>query len=324
MTAALLIFLVVISVFLIRMRDLFSVVMLLGVFSLIAASLFVFMDAADVALTEAAVGAGVSTLLLLKTLGLTETRITPPKRNSWGSLVAVMLVGGVLIYGTLDITPYGVGLAENNQHVTAAYLNQSMSQTGVPNVVTSILASYRGFDTMGELFVIFTASIGVLAVLSVARPETAASRSLISEHLVLRVIAKILIPLIMTFAFYVQFHGEYSPGGGFQAGVIFASSMILYTMLFGNEAARQVLNERATQVLAFIGLTLFAGTGVLTMLLGGEFLNYSALAQDPVQGQLWGILVVELGVGFTVAALIYRIYLEFDYRQQAPQRQVEK
>jgi multicomponent Na+:H+ antiporter subunit B len=130
-----------------------------------------------------------------------------------------------------------------------------------------------------------------------------------------------LIPLILMFALYVQFHGEYGPGGGFQAGVIFAAALILYCMLFGAAAARRVLSDNETRILAAVGLLLFTGVGVATVVMGGAFLDYSVLANSPVTGQLIGILLVELGVGITVAAMIFRIFLEFDDRQSAEEAQ---
>jgi multicomponent Na+:H+ antiporter subunit B len=313
-------FLLVTAVALMRLRDLVAVVMLAGIYSLIAASLFIVMDAADVAFTEAAVGAGVSTLLMLKTLTLTGRYKTPKPSRHLIAFTAVVLTAGLLIYGTHDMAPYGSIDAPSQSHVGRDYLERSLSDTGVPNVVTSILASYRGFDTLGELFVIFTAGIGVL-VLFDGTGARAAIRPMLADHLVLRVVAKILIPLILMFALYVQFHGEYGPGGGFQAGVIFAAALILYCMLFGAAAARRVLSDNETRILAAVGLLLFTGVGVATVVMGGAFLDYSVLANSPVTGQLIGILLVELGVGITVAAMIFRIFLEFDDRQSAEEAQ---
>lgn len=128
---------------------------------------------------------------------------------------------------------------------------------------------------------------------------------------ILHVSAKFLIPLIMLFALYVQFHGEYSPGGGFQAGVIFGAAMILYALVFGLKRARQVLPMRFMRVLACVGVLLFCGVGVVGMMLGGNFLNYNVLADDPLTGQHMGILLVELGVGLTVAAVMVIIYYVF-------------
>lgn len=299
-----------------RLTNLVAVVMLAGIYSLIAAGLFIVMDAADVAFTEAAVGAGVSTLLMLKTLTLTGSHETKERSRSLTALVTVVLAGGLLVYGTHDMAPYGSAEAPAQTYLSPDYLERAQPDTGVPNVVTAILASYRGFDTLGELFVIFTAGVGVLILLEgTGRPE--AVETPMADHLVLRVVTKILIPLIMMFGLYVQFHGDYGPGGGFQAGVIFAAALILYSILFGPADARRVLSDRATRVLATVGLLLFAGVGVVAMFMGGDFLDYSVLSADPVSGQLWGILLVELGVGITVAAMVFRIFLEFDDRQKS-------
>jgi len=118
----------------------------------------------------------------------------------------------------------------------------------------------------------------------------------------------------MMFALYVQFHGDYGPGGGFQAGVIFASAMILYSILFGPEAVRAVISDRVTRLLAAFGILLYAGTGFAAMVNGGAFLDYTFLGSEQVAAQLLGILLVELGVGITVAAVMVRVFLEFDQR----------
>ena len=128
---------------------------------------------------------------------------------------------------------------------------------------------------------------------------------------VLRVVAKFMIPFIFLFALYVQFHGDFGPGGGFQAGVIFAVGFILYALIYGIENARKVLPAWLTRVLLSAGVMLYAGVGVAGLLLGGNFLNYSVLAADPVAGQHLGILLIEFGVGTTVAATMVTIFFVF-------------
>ncbi len=293
----------------IRLRDLFAVTMLAGIFSFIAASLFVVLDAADVAFTEAAVGAGISTLLMLKTLSLTERHESNTAARPWLAILVCSTTGALLLYGTWDMPAFGSSEAPAHLPGTA-YLDRAGQETGIPNVVTSILASYRGFDTLGELVVILIACVGVLALLEGA--ETAPKEAVMRQHLVLRVVAKMLIPFVLLFALYVQFHGEYGPGGGFQAGVIFAAAFILYTILFGSSTAQIAVGPTTTRVLVGFGVLLFGAVGIATTLLDGAFLEYKVLLLDAVAAQQVGILIVELGVGITVAAAMIRIYLEFD------------
>mgnify|MGYP003979293379 CR=1 FL=1 len=134
------------------------------------------------------------------------------------------------------------------------------------------------------------------------------------HHLVLRVVAKFLIPLIMLFGLYVQFHGDYGPGGGFQAGVIFGSAFILYALIFGLENARKVVPEGYLLALVSAGLLLYVGVGYAAMFKGGNFLDYGVLASDFVAGQHLGILLVELGVGITVGAVMIVIFFAFSGR----------
>ena len=139
-----------------------------------------------------------------------------------------------------------------------------------------------------------------------------------TQQTILRVVSKILLPFILLFALYVQFHGDYGPGGGFQAGVIFAAGFILYSLVFGLSAGRNVARPRVVERLAAIGVLIFAGTGVLAMLLGGRFLEYGALNHhDPVQGQHLGLLLIELGVGTTVAATMICIFFAFAGRERS-------
>ncbi len=131
------------------------------------------------------------------------------------------------------------------------------------------------------------------------------------HHLVLRVIARLLIPLIMLFALYVQFHGDYGPGGGFQAGVIFAAGFILYGIIYGIDKLRDVIHPGLLRTLAAFGVLLYAGVGLAGILSGGEFLNYNVLASDPVAGQHLGILLIEAGVGITVASTMVILFYAF-------------
>ncbi len=153
----------------VRLRDLFAVAMMFGIYSLLAAVMFVLLDAVDVAFTEAAVGVGISTVLMLGTIGLVGRYERGSVRSSLLPLAVVVATGAALIYGTLDMPHFGDPTAPVHQHVAPVYITESPQQTGIPNVVTSILASYRGYDTLGELAVIFTAGVGVLALLGLRR-----------------------------------------------------------------------------------------------------------------------------------------------------------
>jgi len=167
----LLTFLVIVAFSIIILNDLLTAIILLGVYSLTAAATFMVMDAVDVAFTEAAVGAGISTIILLGTLTLTRREQKVQKHNNYFALFVVTITGGLLIYGTLDMPSYGDGNAIVNQHPQLAqhYIQKSEKETGIPNIVTSVLASYRGYDTLGETAVVFTAAIAVLSLLGLRR-----------------------------------------------------------------------------------------------------------------------------------------------------------
>ena len=346
----------------VRMRNLWAAVMLTGIYSFLGASWMVILDAPDVAFTESAVGAGIATVLMLGTLALTGTTMKKRKTSRLLPLIVVTLTGAALIHGTADMRPYGDPEAPIHQYLMPEFIhdtvpsihraepNHSASTShfadskdddgnhhegvGVPNIVTAILASYRGYDTLGETVVIFTAAIGVVLMLRSAKrvriviPERLSNSTVIADpvfsmrhHAILRVVSKLVIPYILLFALYVQFHGDYGPGGGFQAGVIFASAFILYGLVFGLPSARAVAPPRVIETLIALGVLIFSGTGVLTMLLGGNFLDYSVLEHHLwtdflPHGQHLGILLVELGVGITVAAVMITIFFAFAGREQ--------
>jgi multicomponent Na+:H+ antiporter subunit B len=138
----------------------------------------------------------------------------------------------------------------------------------------------------------------------------------VRNHLILRVIAKLTIPGILLFALYVQFHGDYGPGGGFQAGVIFGAGFILYGLVFGLDNLRRVAPVPVTTSFIAVGVLIFAGVGIASQLLGGNYLDYDVLLADDHAGQHLGILVVELGVGITVAAVMITIFMTFAGRQR--------
>jgi len=133
----------------------------------------------------------------------------------------------------------------------------------------------------------------------------------VHRHLVLRVITKLLMPFILLFALYVQFHGDFGPGGGFQAGVIFGAGFILYALVYGVEKARRVAPDSVIRVIIAAGLLLYVGVGFAGLFLGGKFLDYNVLAHEPAHGQHLGILLVELGVGITVAATMITVFFTF-------------
>lgn len=148
-----------------RSRNLLAVVVLAGVYSFLMGAVLVVLDAVDVAMTEASVGAGISTVLLLSALALCRREEAKPTRRPWIPLAAAGLTGAMLVHGTLGLPEFSDPDAPIHRHVAPHYVKEAPVETGVPNIVTAVLASYRGYDTLGETFVVFTAGIGVIALL---------------------------------------------------------------------------------------------------------------------------------------------------------------
>lgn len=164
--------LAVVTVAIVRQRSLFAAVILSGIYSFLMASVLIVLDAVDVAMTEASVGAGISTVILLATLHLIKTTESRSVRPRILPMFVVLGTGAFLVWGTLVMPPYGTADNIIHKHVVPRYINDTIKETGVPNIVTSVLADYRGYDTLGETTVIFTAGIGVMLLLGGRRRRT--------------------------------------------------------------------------------------------------------------------------------------------------------
>ena len=162
---ALLLLLATVTIAIVFQRSLFAVVILAGIYSFLMATAMIVLDAVDVAMTEAAVGAGISTVVFLATLHLTRSREYPRPRSVLLPMFVAGVVGAALVGGTFDLPRFGSADAPIHKHTAPHYLKNGKKETGVPNVVTAVLADYRGFDTLGETTVIFTAGIGVIVLL---------------------------------------------------------------------------------------------------------------------------------------------------------------
>ncbi|GER06395.1 cation:proton antiporter [Iodidimonas muriae] len=304
---------VVVALAVVETRNLFAAAMLTGIFSFLMAANFFVLDAADVALTEAAVGAGVATVFFLGAIALSSEHEHSASRKFGLALLAVASTAVVILLGTMEFPILGDGSAPVHQHVAPWYLEKTPELIHVPNVVTAVLASFRGYDTLGEVFVVLTAAIGVLSLLGFPRnnSEENAVNDGLSHQKILHIVGKLLIPLIILFGLYVQFHGDFGPGGGFQAGTIIAAALILYALLSGGDRARRQMPPRLLFGMACLGAFIYAGVGGTTLLLGGNLLDYSVLSHDPVHGQHLGIMLIEFGVGLAVASVMLTIYHAF-------------
>jgi multicomponent Na+:H+ antiporter subunit B len=262
-------------------------------------------------------------VLFLGALALTseyERAETPHRTLSLAVVVAATLV---VLYATFDKPTFGDSNAPVHQHVAPWYLEKTPEYIDIPNVVTAVLGSYRGYDTLGEVFVVFTAGIGVLFLLSArrsnggARPARRDGTAIgLRENLIPRVVGRLLVPFILLFGLYVQFHGEYGPGGGFQAGALIAAAFILYALVEGEKRTLAALPASALMALTVAGALLYGLVGLAGIVLGSEFLDYSVLAADSVTGQQIGIILIEAGVGMTVTGVLLSIFHAFAAREE--------
>lgn len=234
-------------------------------------------------------------------------------------ILTVFIMGALLIYAARDFPVLGdPGSPASANQISQHYITESYNETTVPNMVTAVLADYRGYDTLFETVVIFTVGIAILGVLRdfggggssrrTAEPDGAAA----TPDLVVVTTCRLLIPIIQIFAFYVVAHGHHSPGGGFQGGVILGASFILHAIARDLSVALQSFPEKRGMFLANFGVLLYAGIGFLCLLFGANFLDYGSLSGilpgSEAEARSLSILGVEIGVALTVSAVIFTIY----------------
>ena len=256
--------------------------------------------------------------------------------------IVVLLCAGVLLFFTSDFPDFGDANSPASIHLSPYFIENTIADTAVPNVVTSVLADYRGYDTMFETTVILTAGLACFLLLRILNVAEVKQRHYLHEptgmtiriegdkdlkksdafkridsiwvpdSLILNFVCRLLIPFIQIFALYVVAHGHYSPGGGFQGGVILAASVILFAMSGNLRSAINKFGEKTAALFGVIGVFIYAGTAALCMVLGENFINYSALApllhSDRIMARSHGIFIVEVGVAVAVMAVMIWIY----------------
>jgi len=232
--------------------------------------------------------------------------------------ITVIITGLLLLQAEKDFPDWGdTSSPANSYRLSQYYITQTLHETTVPNMVTAVLADYRGYDTMFETVVIFTAGIAIIGILSVIgtggnREQFEPKLSEKKPDLIIDTTCRLIIPIIQVFALYVVAHGHHSPGGGFQGGVIFGASFILLALAQNLQTTQAWVPENRILNLAGIGIFIYAGFGVAALFLGGNFLDYGVLTKILPGGvedaRSHSMLGVEIGVAFTVTAIMFSIY----------------
>jgi multicomponent Na+:H+ antiporter subunit B len=235
-------------------------------------------------------------------------------------LIVVIATGLLLLWGVTDFPDWADPQSPASTHLSPHFLTESIEETAVPNVVTSVLGDYRGFDTMLETTVVFAAGIAVYTLLRRSRRKDLREKpEMIEEELphqalIVKTICRLMAPFMQLYALYVIAHGHHSPGGGFQGGVILGASFILLAIGFDLKMVLKRMREKTTLVLGILGVLIFSGIGMVCVLLEKNFLDYSALsailpATDIIMARSHGILGVEIGVALAVMANLVLIYV---------------
>lgn len=283
---------------LISSNNLMKIILLNSAFSMFTVIMYLILDAPDVAITEACVSILTSIFSIFAIHKIYKYDYMIQDKFNPFIFVIIMFCTILLIIASSSLPEFGQ--AKFNTY----YLKNSSSEIGIPAVVTSILASYRGYDTLMETLVIMLGAISILLI----KPEIIQVSSVLNDLIAEKVI-KFILPLLLLFSFYLQFHGEISPGGGFQAGTIIAASFILYAIIFGNNALSKFISLRKLVILSISGIAIYFITGLFSILKGAAFLNYNILTNNQITGQTIGIVTIEIGIGITVAASMLIIYL---------------
>ena len=232
------------------------------------------------------------------------------------ALLITIGIGLLLLPAVVDLPDWADPNSPASTYLSPHFIEKSLDETSVPNLVTSVLADYRGYDTMFELVVIFCAGITVLIVIRrTPRRKGKIIKPRPDRHgadIILQTAVRMLVPIMQLFALYVIAHGHHSPGGGFQGGVIFGASFILLALAYDLQTVLKRFKENTVLLLGVIGVLVYAGIGVVCLLLGRNFLAYAAWAKllgiTEVEAHSHGMLGVEIGVGITVMAIMFSLY----------------
>ncbi len=232
------------------------------------------------------------------------------------ALLITIGLGLLLIPAVVDLPDWADPNSPASTYLSPHFIEKSMEETSVPNLVTSVLADYRGYDTMFETVVVFCAGITVLIVIRrTPRRKGKNIKPRPDRHgadIILQSAVRLLVPVMQLFALYVIAHGHHSPGGGFQGGVILGASFILLALAYDLQTILKRFKENTVLLLSAIGVLLYAGIGVVCMFLGRNFLAYAAWAKllgiSEVEAHSHGMLGVEIGVAITVMAIMFSLY----------------
>ena len=245
-----------------------------------------------------------------------EHRPTRIRRILGAAAFPALLVG--LVLGMSELPEFGDPASPASTHVSPRFIEDAAAETGALNMVTAVLADYRGYDTLGETAVIFAAGLGCLVILASAGPRPdlpAAGMSHPFGSVILDAVARILVPVVLLFAVYVLVHGHVSPGGGFQGGVLFGSGLIMMRLVWGPEDKDRRVpafgpSLRGSLILACAGILGYVGIGLAAMAFGGEFLNYGTLplGGDSAHVRELATLGIEAAVFLTVAGTVVMLF----------------
>jgi multicomponent Na+:H+ antiporter subunit B len=316
--------LVVLAVLALRARNLMAAVAVLSAFSLMVALMFAAMAAVDVAFVEAVLGAGLTGLLFVLLIRTTGERADERESRStrWLLLPLIGAFAAVLVIASTGLPERGDPAAPAHVHVSPAYIEGAVPQTGTPNVVTAVLADYRSIDTLGELLVIVTAGLAVMLVLGAGRPVREPDQDaprmqgplpMVGAYpgQIVRTVCVIMAPTIMLFGLYVVAHGHYGPGGGFAGGIVAGVGIILLRLTVDRERSHRWFPPRAARVAASVGVLAFVAIGFASVVAGGAFLDYAALGFGDVEAadvRYLGILAVEIAVGVAVTGVMIELF----------------
>lgn len=234
------------------------------------------------------------------------------------TLLLVVILGAYLVWTVQDLPDWGDPASPASTYLSTHYIQKGYEETSVPNLVTAVLADYRSYDTMFETVVVFCAGLAVLTVLRRTKRKKKKSIKFRPQRegvdIILQNTARLIVPPMQLFALYVIAHGHHSPGGGFQGGVILGTSFILLALAYDLKSTLKRFKENTVLFYSGLGVLIYAGIGVVSLLLGGNFLAYAAwssfLGITEVEAHSHGMLGVEIGVAFTVMAIMFSLYLD--------------
>lgn len=286
-----------------RTNNIIPLILYMSASSIVITICYLLMDAPDVAMTEAALGACLSTTILLCCGEILKKENFTKHKLSFITLIGCIILGVLMLYAGVDLPSYGDTQTPMHQHINKHFIEHTQKDIGITSFVAAILASYRGYDTLGETTVILTALFSVFCIINTNNKDVTEQKIVTTTNsVILSTITYFITLYIVILGLYIQINGETSPGGGFQSGTILASIIIARSFF------KETIDTKYFLYLSIFGLLIYISAGILPLFGGFTFLDYKIFSSNYHTAQKIGIFIIELGIGISIFSSMSALY----------------